>query len=119
MANMASVRRPRDRGSAPAFSFYVETRRAACADPWEVVLDPNLTCSEKKEILLDWASAVRAIDGRPDRTMGAAGAVASWDDLMEGLRLVNAEIAALSRPRTVTRPSHLKPAVRSRSARTG
>ncbi len=114
MAGIASVRRSLDQSSAPAPSSYLESRRAALTDPWEVVLDPNLTSSEKKEILSDWASAARAIIGRPGEHAGAAGTVAWWDDLAEGLRLVDAEIAALSRPRTAIRPGHMRPALRSR-----
>ncbi len=117
MADIVSVRRSLNQGSAQASSSYLETRRSAFTDPWDVVLDPNLTSSEKKEILSGWASAARAIDGCPDGHAGTEGAAAWWDDLAESLRLVNAEIAALSRPRAVVRPGHLRPPLRSRSLR--
>ena len=116
MANVVSVRRTRIHSRAPAPSSYLETRRATFADPWDVVLDPNLTSREKLEILSDWSSAAKANDGLLDEQVAAAGAASWWDDLVEGLRLVEAEIAALSRPRTVARPGHLKPSPRSRSS---
>jgi len=116
VAGIASVRRSLNQSSAPTPSSYLESRRAALADPWEVVLDPDLTGSEKKDILSAWASAARAIDGRPDRHGGgAAGTTAWWHDLTEGLRLVEAEIATSPRPR----PGHLRPLPRTRSARAG
>lgn len=101
MDTFASGRRPRR--VAPPSHPYLDTKRAAFGDPWDVVLDPDLTSAEKREILSDWASDARVVAGRPGLRMNAAGAVAAWDDIMEGLRLIDAEIAAASRPR-VSRP---------------
>lgn len=89
----------RRRGAAPSFRSYLDARQAGFGDPWDVVLDPDLTSSEKREILSDWASDAHVVDGRPGLRMNAAGAVAAWDDIMEGLRLVDAEIAASRTPR--------------------
>ena len=82
-----------------------------------MVLDPDLTTGEKREILADWASDARAVDGRPDLRMNTTGAVASRDDILQKLRLVEAEIAALSRSHGGPRPSRLKPHVRARGLR--
>ncbi len=106
MADIVPVRRPLNRrGATECASPYLETRRTDLADPWDLVLDPNLTSDEKMEILSDWASAARAMDSRPDED-GAAGTEAWWYDLAEGLRLVEAEIEALSEP--AKRPGHLR-----------
>jgi hypothetical protein len=103
LRNTASARGPLDGRGASTFLSYLDTKRAGFADPWDVVLDPNLTSIEKKEILADWASDAHAVEGRPDLRMNEAGAVLALDRILECLRLVDAEVAAATAPRAVNR----------------
>ncbi len=103
MRNTASARGSVGGRGASAFLSYLDTKRAGLTDPWDVVLDANLTSGEKKEILADWASDANAVEGRPELRMTEAGAVLALDKILECLRLVEAEIAAAAAPRAVSR----------------
>lgn len=107
MQDGASMLRPVTGSSATAFPSYVERQKKAFTDPWDVVLDANLTNIEKYEILSGWAS----------RAATATAQGASRQDLMEALRLVDAALATASAPRPALRPGRLRPAARFRSAR--
>lgn len=117
MEHLASGHRLPGGGAVAAAASCMEMKRAAYASPWDVVLDPDLTGSEKKEILSDWASDARVVEGKPGLRMSVFGAIASWDDIMECLRLVDAEIAALAQCRAAVRPSRLRPSVRLKAPR--
>ena len=112
MRNTAFARGSFDGRGASTFVSYLDTKRAGFADPWDVVLDANLTGIEKKEILAEWASDIHAVEGRPELRMNESGAVLALDRILECLRLVDAEIAAGTAPRAVTRVLRPKPLAR-------
>jgi hypothetical protein len=64
----------------------------AFAHPADVVRDPDLTLNEKRAILASWASDACAIEAAPAlrQPPGAARPV-SFDDVMDGLRLLDQE----------------------------
>jgi hypothetical protein len=51
-----SLKAMRERGVRPAVGFM---------DPWDVLKDPHLTMSEKREILSSWASDASAVRDEP------------------------------------------------------
>ena len=104
MDHLVSGRRTHGGSVAAPLASHVATKLAGFTDPWDVVLDPDLTSGEKRDILSDWASDARVVAGRPGLRMNTAGAIASWDDIMEGLRLIDAGIASAPR----SRPSRVR-----------
>ena len=63
----------------------------AFAHPMEVVRDTDLTLNEKRAILASWASDVCAVEAAPDLRGSASGSAARWDDIMDGLRILDRE----------------------------
>jgi hypothetical protein len=57
--------------------------------PKKVVEDPDLTLGEKRAILSAWASDACAVEVAPQMRRNAAGELASWDDIIDALRLLD------------------------------
>ena len=65
----------------------------AFAHPTDVVRDADLTLNEKRAILASWASDACAVEAAPDLRAGRNGTLVRWDDIMDALRLLDAEAA--------------------------
>jgi hypothetical protein len=70
----------------------------AFAHPKDVVADKDLTLNEKRAILASWASDACAVEAAPDLRTTPLGATVRWDDIMDALRLLDAQAAELPRP---------------------
>lgn len=70
----------------------------AFAHPMDVVRDHDLTINEKRAILASWASDACAVEASPDLRTTPLGATVRWDDIMDALRLLDAQAATLPRP---------------------
>ena len=68
----------------------------AFAHPMDVVNDTDLTVSEKRSILASWASDACAVEARNDLRR-SGGATVRWDDIMDALRALDAQKAAIRR----------------------
>lgn len=62
--------------------------------PREVVSDPDLSLNEKRAILASWASDACAIEAAPELRKTSAGAVVSFDEIMDALRALDKELFA-------------------------
>lgn len=65
----------------------------AFARPMDVVRDPDLTLNEKRAVLASWASDACAVEAAPELRVNPTGKVVRWDDIMDALRLLDAETA--------------------------
>ena len=66
---------------------------SAFAHPMDVVRDPDLTLHEKRAILASWASDACAVEAAPDLRANASGRVVRWDEIMDALRILDAQVA--------------------------
>jgi hypothetical protein len=66
----------------------------AFAQPMDVVIDPDLTLSEKRAILAVWASDSCAVEAVP----ALRRAPVAFDDIMDALRLLDQQAAQLRKP---------------------
>jgi hypothetical protein len=64
----------------------------------DVVRDRDLTLNEKRAILASWASDACAVEAAPDLRTAPSGRTVRWDDIMDALRLLDAQAADLPRP---------------------
>lgn len=69
----------------------------AFAHPMDVVRDPDMTTNEKRAILASWASDACAVEAAPELRRGASGNFASWDDIMDALRLLDEQTGETAR----------------------
>jgi hypothetical protein len=58
----------------------------AFAHPADILNDPQLRVSEKREMLAWWASDARGVESAPGLRRGPSGAVVSLDDIMTALK---------------------------------
>ncbi len=58
----------------------------AFSHPQEVVCDPDLTIDEKRAILASWASDACAVESMPGFRTSPAGAMVTFDDIMDALK---------------------------------
>jgi hypothetical protein len=87
----------------------------AFGHPSEIVNDPDLTLNEKRAILASWASDACAVEAAPDLRRSPGGAAVRFDDIMEALRTLDAQLTATAaRVRAVRRRSVID-RLRSRS----
>jgi hypothetical protein len=70
----------------------------AFAHPKDVVRDADLTLNEKRAILASWASDACAVEAAPDLRTTPSGSTVRWDDIMDALRLLDAQAAGAPRP---------------------
>jgi hypothetical protein len=63
--------------------------------PTEVVNDPDLTLNEKRAILSSWASDACAVEAAPGLRMTPAGSRVPFDAIMDALRSLDTEAAAI------------------------
>lgn len=70
----------------------------AFAHPKDVVRDAGLTLNEKRAILASWASDACAVEAAPELRTTPSGRTVRWDDIMDALRLLDAEAANMPRP---------------------
>ena len=68
---------------------------AGLAHPDEVVRDADLTLSEKRAMLAVWASDACAVQAAPALRRLPDGRVATFDDIMDALRLLDREIGQM------------------------
>jgi hypothetical protein len=71
---------------------------SAFAHPMEVVRDPDLTLNEKRAILASWASDACAVEAAPDLRANASGRVVRWDEIMDGLRILDTQADRYGKP---------------------
>jgi hypothetical protein len=75
--------------------------------PSDVVNDPDLSLNEKRAILAAWASDACAVEAAPALRKGPNGRIVQFDDIMDALRTLDKEVAAMqSFPRQSSRTSH-------------
>jgi len=65
----------------------------AFAHPMDVVRDRDLSLSEKRAILASWASDACAVEAAPELRSAPGGKLVHWDDIMDALRLLDAQAA--------------------------
>ena len=65
----------------------------AFASPADVVHDPDMTLNEKRAILASWASDACALESAPDLREPSEGRIVRFDDIMDALKLLDAEAA--------------------------
>jgi hypothetical protein len=70
----------------------------AFAHPIDVVRDRDLTLNEKRAILASWASDACAVEAAPDLRMTPSGKSVRWDDIMDALRLLDAQATGVPYP---------------------
>jgi hypothetical protein len=70
----------------------------AFGHPMEVVRDGDLTLNEKRAILASWASDACAVEAAPGLRATPSGKTVRWDDIMDALRLLDAQAADAPRP---------------------
>jgi hypothetical protein len=61
----------------------------AFGHPSDVLVDPDLTLTEKRAILASWASDACAVDAAPDLRSNARGTPVLFDDIMEAFRTLD------------------------------
>lgn len=64
----------------------------AYAHPRDVLGDSDLTTNEKRAILASWASDACAIEAAPALRQSASGTPITFDDIMEALRQLDAQM---------------------------
>jgi hypothetical protein len=64
----------------------------------DVVRDADLTLNEKRAILASWASDACAVETAPDLRVNASDRVVRWDDIMDALRVLDAEADKYGKP---------------------
>jgi hypothetical protein len=70
----------------------------AFAHPTDVARDRDLTLNEKRALLAAWASDACAAASAPQLRTGPFGSAATYDEIMEALRLLDAKASNLPRP---------------------
>lgn len=70
----------------------------AFAYPMDVVRDDDLTLNEKRAILASWASDACAVEAAPDLRATTSGRPVRWDDIMDALRLLDAQATGMPTP---------------------
>jgi hypothetical protein len=70
----------------------------AFAHPGDVVHDPDLTLNEKRALLAAWASDACAAASAPHLRTAPFGSAATYDEIMDALRLLDRSAAHLPRP---------------------
>lgn len=63
----------------------------AFAHPLDVVRDKDLTLNEKRAILASWASDACAVEAAPELRITPVGRTVRWDDIMDALRMLDAQ----------------------------
>jgi hypothetical protein len=63
--------------------------------PREVVSDPDLSLNEKRAILASWASDACAIEAAPALRQTPGGRVVPFDEIMDAMRALDGEVAAV------------------------
>lgn len=58
----------------------------AFSHPQEVACDPDLSINEKRAILASWASDACAVEAMPTLRKSPAGALVTFDDIMDALK---------------------------------
>ena len=82
----------------------------AFSHPMDVVRDADLTLYEKRVILSSWASDACAVEDFPEFRQPSGKAPVKFDDVMEALRSLDAELERRTDPNsTYDRPSSQKP----------
>lgn len=71
---------------------------SAFVHPMDVVRDSDLTLNEKRAILASWASDACAVEADPKLRTTPSGKTVRWDDIMDALRLLDAQAADAPRP---------------------
>jgi len=71
---------------------------SAFAHPMQVVRDRHLTLAEKRAILASWASDACAVEAAPDLRATPSGQTVRWDDIMDALRVLDAQAADTQSP---------------------
>jgi hypothetical protein len=87
----------------------------AFGHPSEVVNDPDLTLNEKRAILASWASDACAVEAAPELRRSPGGPVVPFDDIMDALRALDAQLSATSAKMRATRRRKVLDRLRSRS----
>ena len=87
----------------------------AFAHPSEVVNDPDLTLNEKRAILASWASDACAVEAAPELRRSPGGPEVRFDDIMDALRELDAQLTACSAKMRSARRRNLLDRLRSRS----
>ena len=80
----------------------------AFAHPRDVVADADLTTNEKRAILASWASDACAIEAAPALRQSPAGPPVTFDEIMEALRELDAQVRRADAPHT---PPHYRQVV--------
>ncbi|WP_294535327.1 hypothetical protein [uncultured Rhodoblastus sp.] len=89
-----SIRRDAARRCADAARFDDLLHPARAFDrPSDVVEDSDLTLNEKRAILASWASDACAAAANPLLREAAGGWAASWDEVMDALKQLDAQAA--------------------------
>jgi hypothetical protein len=71
----------------------------AYAHPRDVLADSDLTTGEKRAVLASWASDACAVEAEPALRHPPGGArPVQWDEIMDALRMLDAEAARGGRP---------------------
>lgn len=64
----------------------------AFSHPHEVACDPDLTINEKRAILASWASDACAVEAMPALRKSPAGAMVTFDDIMDALKDLDEQV---------------------------
>jgi hypothetical protein len=70
----------------------------AYVHPRDVLAEADLTTNEKRAILASWASDACAIEAAPALRSSPAGKPVTFDDIMDALRELDAQVQAAPRP---------------------
>ena len=70
----------------------------AYAHPRDILAEADLTTNEKRAILASWASDACAIEAAPALRSSPAGKPVTFDDIMDALRDLDAQVHAAPRP---------------------
>jgi hypothetical protein len=85
----------------------------------EVVNDPDLTLNEKRAILASWASDACTVEAAPDLRPKPGGPPVLFDDIMEALRMLDAQANGYRTRRVPHRRGLLRRNPRNRLDRSG
>jgi hypothetical protein len=87
--------------------------------PQQVLKDRDLTIAEKRAVLASWASDACAVEAAPDLRQPPDGPVVTFDEIMDALRALDAEVAKCPSDyeRLLTRARRLKDVFRPRGDR--
>ena len=87
--------------------------------PSEVLNDPDLTLNEKRAILASWASDACAVEAAPELRKSPRGPVVRFNDIMDALRELDAQLRVTSAKMRATRRQGLPDRLRSDNGNRG